>query len=184
MKSCLGLGAVLVLALGSIACENPSGPTSPSTTSPFAAQFGGLYTGAMTLTAVNGGECAGTDLAGTLGSTDEGTIAITQNQSDVSAVVRSATTGLQCSYTGNASFATFAVNARSCDAEQILFACSNGQSRVLELVGSTITATVAGKTATGTVATSYNVYANSTVESIRTPIAGLVTQQTFTAVRQ
>jgi hypothetical protein len=184
MKSCIGLGAVLLLAAGSLACEEPSAaPTSPSP-SPFAAQFSGLYTGTITLENVNGGDCVGNDMALTIGSTQNSTIAITQDASNVSAVVRSASTGLQCSYAGQASFATFAVNASSCDAAQVLFQCSNGQSRVLELVGSTITGTVTGKTTTGTVASTYNVFAQSTVEEIRVPVAGLVTQQTFTAVRQ
>ena len=183
MKSCRALGAALTLAAASLACgDTPASPTS-STTSPFAANFNGFYSESMRLTGVSGGECVGADLTARLSSVDVGTLTITQKQSDVTVVVRSATTGLQCTYEGNASLATFAVSVRSCDAAQINFGCSNGQSRTLELVGSTITATISGNTTTGTVATTYNVFARGT-NAQTTPVAGLVTQQQFTAARR
>lgn len=187
MKSWYGLGVAALAMTGTLACGERGGtPTSPSTagTTPFTAQFGGLYSGTMTLSGVAGGECVAVDLAATRGTVNHVTMAVTQERSDLTAVVRSATDGLQCTYEGNASFATFAVSSKSCDAERILFQCANGQSRVLELVGSTITGTIAGNTATATVATTYNVFADSTQTPSGTSVSGLTTQQQFTAVRQ
>ena len=152
-------------------------PTSatPTTTSPFAVSFTGLYSGSTTLSNVSGGECVGADYSARLatGAPDVGTVTITQDRSDISAVVRSATTGLTCRYEGNASLATLALTATACDVETIIFGCSTGQARVLELVGSTMTATISGTTTQGVVATSYNVFADSTEELQRKPIGGL-----------
>ena len=114
-----------------------------------------------------------------MGSVDVGTVAITQKQSDVTAIVRSATTGLQCSYAGNTRSGVFAVNAASCDASKLFFQCTTGQTRILETVGSTLTGTIAGDTTSGNVATSYNVS-----DQDGKPLAGLVTQQSFSATRR
>lgn len=185
MKVCSSLGAALAIAAASLACsETSASPASPSGTSPFAANFNGLYSGALVLTDVRGGECVGADLGRRVGSVDVSTVTITQNQSDVTAVVRSATTGLQCTYVGSASPSILAVNARSCDVSEILFGCTSGEARVLELVGSTITATIIGNSTRGTVATSYNVFSQDPETRSRIPIAGLVTQQQFDATRR
>jgi hypothetical protein len=114
---------------------------------------------------------------------DQGTIAITQDGSDVTAVVRSATTGLTCRYEGTASVASFALNSQECNAE-IVLQCSNGSARVLEPIGSTMTVAQSGPTATGVVTTSYNVFSDSTVETQRRPVAGLTTQHQFAAGRR
>jgi hypothetical protein len=182
----LVLGVGLVLALTSAACDRVPGasPVSPSGVSSLTANFNGLYSGAMVLTRVSGGECVGADLSGDVGSQDAGTVAVTQVDDELTAVVRSASTGLRCTYTGKASFATFAAHFQSCDATEILFACTSGQVRILTLVGSTITATVAGTGTQGVVTTSYNVYSQSPGQNTRTPVGGLVTEQTFLATRR
>jgi hypothetical protein len=140
----------------------------------------------MILTRVSGGECVGADLNLATGSLDVGTVTIAQDANDVTAVVRSATTGLRCTYTGKASFATFAANYQSCDFTEILFACTTGEARILTLVGSTITATIAGTGTEGVVATSYNVYAEveQNGQIRRVPVGGLITEQEFSAGRR
>jgi len=189
MKSGLALGAVLLAAVAGAACgENlTAAPTSPTPTngSPFAVSFTGLYSGSTTLSHVTGGECVGADYAAQLAtaSPDVGTVTITQDRSDIAAVVRSATTGLSCRYEGNASLATFALSATSCDVKTILVGCSNGAARVLELVGSTMTANISGTTTAGVVATYYNVFADSTETEQRKPVAGLILQHNFSARR-
>jgi len=189
MKAGLALGAALLALVAGAGCgENltatPASPT-PTTTSPFAVSFTGLYRGSTTLSNVSGGECVGADYGARLATAapDVGTVTITQDRSDISAVVRSATTGLTCRYEGNASLATFALSATECDVETILFGCSNGEARVLELVGSTMTANISGTTTQGVVATYYNVFAESTEAQQRKPVAGLILQHDFSARR-
>jgi len=139
----------------------------------------------MVTTGVSGGECVGVDVRATLGAPaiDQGTITLTQTANDVSATVRSATTGLTCRFDGSASLTTFAASAVSCDAE-ILYRCSNGQPRILRPVGSTMTATQTGGAATGVVTTTYNVFSLDLLTKQETPVAGLTIQNQFTALRR
>jgi hypothetical protein len=187
MKRSLLAGVVVSAAVASGACGLSGTPTGPSSTSsPFVTQFAGMWVGSMRLTNVVGGECVGADLGTRVaaGAQDIGTVTITQQQGDVSAVVRSTTTGLTCQYDGNAALATFSASASSCDEKNIVYQCSNGNARVLEVIGSTMTATIDGNTTSGIVATSYNVFAESEDENKRKPVAGLTLQQQFTAVRR
>ena len=188
MKSGLALGAALLATLAASGCgENltaaPTSPT-PSTLSPFNVSFAGLFSGATSLASVSGGECVGADYAAGLGdgALDLGTVTITQDRSDIKAIVRSATTGLTCRYEGNSSLSTFALSSTSCDSAKIFFQCSNGASRVLELVGSTITATTTGNTTDGVVATFYNVFSDEPEED-RRAVSGLILRHTFSARR-
>jgi hypothetical protein len=175
---------VLLILLSAVtsACEDQ--PPAPATPSPFIANFNGFHAEAMILTDVGGGECVGDDLRTQIGSVDLGTITVSQKETDVTAVVRSATTGLECTYEGEASLAAFAVSSRTCDGARILFRCSNGQARALELVRSTITAAMSGSTTTGIVSASYNVFSPASGSTPQTPVGGLVTQQQFSARRQ
>jgi hypothetical protein len=186
MKSGLVFGAALLAAAAAAGCgESPLTPTAPSA-SPFVTQFTGMWNGSMELRSVTGGECVGADLRATAlanPSSDVGTVSMTQEGSDVTAVVRSATTGLTCQYRGSASLASFALSADSCNAE-IVLQCSNGSARVLEPIGSTMTVVQSGMSTSGVVTTSYNVFAGSTEEDRRTPVAGLTTQHQFTAARR
>jgi hypothetical protein len=146
----------------------------------------GLYLGSLTLSAVNRGECVGADLQANIGVVDGSTVSMTtQQQYDVTAIVRSFSTGLFCTYKGNTRSGLFAANDandRTCNAE-ILFQCSNGASRILVPVGSTITASVSGNAASGIVATTFNVFREDD-RGTRFAVAGLTTQETFNATRR
>jgi hypothetical protein len=190
MKSRLTFGAVALLCLvASAGCEKASAPTSPTptpTTSPFTVSVAGLYSGTTTLSSVSGGECVGEIYNAQLaaGVPDVGTVTITQDRSDVKATTRSMTNGLTCRYEGNASLNNFALTETSCTGdESILYQCSNGAARVLELVGSTMTGTVSGTTTRGVIAFYYNVFSDSTEKDQRKPVAGLILQHNFAAGR-
>src|SRR5262245_48852695 len=146
------LSTALCAVVAAVGCsETPVAPTQD----PFTAQFGGAWSGSMTLSGVNGGECVGADLRGQTGAgstPDQGSVDFSQVNGDLSATVRSSTTGLTCRYDGRAALASFAATAVSCDGSEILFQCSNGNSRILRLVGSTMTAQQNGGTANGVVA--------------------------------
>jgi hypothetical protein len=183
MKRAFVVAGVLVVGgvLGGCA-ENPVTPT-PGQSLFITGQFAGTWSGATVPVRVSGGECVGADLRASVPGLDQGTITLTQNAADVTAVIRSETTGLTCRYDGNASFTGFAATAVSCDAE-ILFQCSTGQSRILRPIGSTFTATQNGATATGTVTTSYNIFSFDPVSKVETPVAGMTVESQFTAVRR
>lgn len=178
------MATVLIAGCGPNLTATPTSPTTTPAQSPFTSQFSGFWNGTLTLTRVAGGECVGADKQADIGSVDVGTVIITQTQTDVTAVVRSASTGLSCRYQGTAGLGAFALSTQACEVNQILFQCANGASRVLEQVGSTVTATLGGTVATGTVTTFYNVFAESTEEEQRRPVAGLVLEEQFTAVRR
>jgi hypothetical protein len=175
--------AAVLIAAGAVAgCgENPTSPTASQ--SPFVGQFAGTWAGATVRRSVSQGECVGDDLRNSIGSADEGTVSITQKDTDVSATIRSSSTGLTCQYDGSASFTGFAASAVSCDAE-ILFRCSTGQARILRPVGSTFTATESGITASGTVTTTYNVFFLNPQTNREEPVGGLIVESGFNAVRR
>jgi len=175
--------ALLLAITFTAGCGESPIPTSP-TVSPFVTQFDGLWNGALTLSAsgVSGGECVGTDLQAAGPSIDVGTVSITQKETDVSAVVRSATTGLSCQYDGAAGLAKVALNSQSCNAE-IAFQCSNGNTRLLDPVGSTLTATQNDGAINGVVASTFNVFSVDS-QGQKKPVAGLTTRELFTAVRR
>ena len=181
MKRVLVVSGVMVVALAGCA-ENPVSPTPGQ--SPFiTGQFAGTWSGATVAARVRGGECVGADLRASVPGIDQGTVTLTQSATDVSAVIRSATTGLTCRYDGSASFTGFALTAVSCDAE-ILYQCSTGQPRILRPIGSTLTATQSGSTASGTVTTSYNIFGIDPITKEETPVAGMTIESDFTAIRR
>ena len=175
--------AAVLIAAGAVAgCgENPTSPTANQT--PFVGQFAGTFSGSTVPVRVSGGECVGNDLRNSIATPDQGTVSITQKDTDVSATIRSSSTGLTCQYNGSGSFTSFAATAVSCDSE-ILFRCSTGQPRILRPVGSTLTATQTGLTATGTVTTSYNVFFLNPQTNQEEPVAGLTVESDFNAVRR
>jgi hypothetical protein len=184
MKRSFVVSGVLVVTFALAGCgENPVTPTPGQ--SPFiTGQFAGTWSGATVPVRVSGGECVGADLRASAPGLDQGTVTLTQIAADVKAVIRSETTGLTCQYDGSASLTGFAATAVSCDAE-IVFQCSNGQSRLLRPVGSTFTATQNGITATGTVTTSYNIFSPATGTAGRDmAIAGMTIESQFTATRR
>jgi len=183
MKRVFVVSRLMVVACALAGCtENPVSPTPGQ--SPFiTGQFAGTWAGATLASRVSGGECVGADLRASVPGIDQGTVTLTQNAADVTAVIRSATTGLTCRYDGSASFSGFALSAVSCDAD-ILFQCSTGQARILRPIGSTLTATQSGFTATGTITTSYNIFGIDPVTKEETPVAGMTIESDFTAVRR
>ena len=183
MKRGLVLSAALIAMGGLVGCgETPTSPTA-NQTSFIVGQFAGTWTGATVPVRVSGGECVGDDLRNSAPGLDQGTVSLTQTSADVTAIVRSETTGLTCQYQGNASATGFAASAVSCDKE-ILFQCSTGQSRVLRPVGSTFTATQNGITATGTVTTTYNVFSVDPVTRQELPVAALTVESQLSAIRR
>jgi hypothetical protein len=181
MKRVCVVSGLLVITWGLAGCaENPTSPTANQT--PFAAQFAGTWAGATVPVSVSGGECVGDDLRASTPSTNLGTVTMTQTAADVSAVIRSETTGLTCRYDGSASLTSFAATAVSCDAE-ILVRCSNGQPRILRAVGSTFSATQNGITAQGTITTTYNIFFLDPVTNQEKPVGGMTVESQFTAIR-
>jgi hypothetical protein len=182
MKRALVASALLVMTSGLAGCgENPTSPTPPNP-GIFAVQFGGTWEGSIVQTNVIKGECVGQDLRTIPQPPNLGTVSLTQNASDVSATIRSQSTGLSCRYNGSASLTNFAATAVSCDAE-LNFQCSNGQTRVLRPVGSTFTATQSGVTAQGTVTTTYNVFAVLPSGQL-VAVDGMTIEGQFTAIRR
>lgn len=183
MKRVFVVSGMMVVACALAGCaENPVSPTPGQ--SPFiTGQFAGTWSGATVANRVSGGECVGADLRASTPGINQGTVTLTQKASDISAVIRSETTGLTCRYDGSASFTGFAATAVSCDAE-ILFQCSNGAARILRPIGSTFTAAQNGNTATGTVTTSYNIFFLDPVTRLEIPVAGMTIESQFTAIRR
>jgi hypothetical protein len=183
MKRALVLSAALIAMGGIVGCgESPTSPTANQSLF-LVGQFAGTWTGATVPVNVSGGECVGADLRASVPAINQGTVTLTQKDADVSAVIRSESTGLTCQYDGSASFTGFAATAVSCDAE-ILFRCSNGQPRILRPVGSTFTATQNGITVHGTVTTTYNVFFLNPLTTREEPVAGLTVESDFTAIRR
>jgi hypothetical protein len=184
----IGLAVVAASMMAGCGPNLTATPTSPTTTpaqSPFVSRFGGFWDGATTVVRVTGGECVGEEYFSHFGTDDFGSVVISQTQTDVNFVVRSRTTGLSCRYSGTAGPGAFSLSTQRCEGvSETLVRCSNGAARVLEQIGSTVTATLNGNTATGTVATYFNVFADSTVVEERRPVAGMIVEEQFTAVRR
>ena len=91
MKRALVVSGALVIACGLAGCEEtPISPTANQ--SPFiTGQFAGTWAGATVPVRVSGGECVGADLRASAPGVNQGTVTLTQNASDLSAVIRSET---------------------------------------------------------------------------------------------
>jgi hypothetical protein len=176
---------ILLLAVCAAGCGETPIPTEPTRTSLFFPALSGNWLGALQLVTASGGECVGADLRADVlagGGLDEGTVAVAQTGTEMTALVRSVRTGLSCSYSGTTGVSLFALSAVSCDQKEVFFQCTNGQSRVLDLIGSTMNAFTRGGEASGIVASSYNV---SFVDAAgqKRPVAGLTLQYQFDAAR-
>ncbi len=117
------MATVLIAGCGPNLTATPTSPTTTPVQSPFISQFGGFWNGTLTLTRVAGGECVGDDMQADVGTVDVGTVVISQTQTDVTAIIRSASTGLSCRYTGTAGRGAFALHTQACEVNQILFQC-------------------------------------------------------------
>ena len=176
--ACLIAGVISSGCGASSDSQNPGAPLP----SPLTANVNGLWRGSSTLTAATGGECVGPLLSAGIGTADTRTLTMAQEGTGVTAKVTSADTGLGCQYTGRVALNTLALDAASCAAGEPVFLvvqCTNGATRQLELVGSTITATVAGGVVSGTLAETFNVR-----DFENKPIAGLVVNRTISATRR
>jgi hypothetical protein len=170
--------ALLAASLFAAGCTTEQ--TAPTTAgpSPFVAQLGGLWDGALTLATVAGGECVGATL--TVGSSEPVSMSVLQNDTDLTARLISAGTGLSCNYTGRASLNSLVIDATACDADLLVVRCANGEARDLKLVGSSITATMNAGVIRGTTANTYNVFVTNTDVGV----GRLVTSHHYTATRR
>lgn len=168
---------VLAASLLAAGCTTPGTPT-PAGPSPFVAQLGGVWGGTMTLATVTGGECIGATLV--VGAADPVSMSVLQNDTDLTARVTSAGTGLACNYAGRASLNSLVLDASSCDAEVLVANCVDGSARDLKLAGSSITATMSGGILSGTLANTYNVF----VAGEDRGVGRLVTTHQYTATRR
>ena len=174
---------ITMLAVNGAACDtsystsNP-GPLLPT---PLVAEVGGMWNGSTTLSKVAEGECVGAMLLPSLGRVSANAIAIEQTGTDLAAKLTSADTGLACAYRGTISLNNVVLESSSCSANPVnqVVQCPNGSVRQLELIGSSITAAVAGGIMTGTVADTFNVR-----DADDKPVAGLVVNQSLTTTRR
>ena len=176
----MGLKRAALLAASLLAAGCTTEQTAPTTAgpSPFVAQLGGLWGGVLTLATVSGGECVGATL--TVGSAEPVSMSVLQNDTDLTARVTSAGTGLACNYTGRASLNSLVMDATACDAPVLVVRCANGDARDLRLVGSSITATMNGGAIRGTTANTYNVFITDSEQGV----GRLVTTHEYSATRR
>jgi hypothetical protein len=130
----------------------PVAPTGPSSLSELLLpRLSGNWGGELTLNGVAGGTgpavnagvtgCDGASFAQVLGEKNEYTLTLTQSSSELTAKMVSASNGLACEYTGSiGSNKTFVLHSEQCTGQSLFLACRNGESRVLSLVGSSVTA--------------------------------------------
>jgi len=199
MKSRVALHAgLLAMVMLSAACgENltsapAAGPTGPTTLSPLLLpKVDGLWGGEMTLTGLAGGTgparnagahaCVGAAFDAVVGESNNHSLSIAQTGTSLSARLTSAGTGLACTYTGRiGSNGALVLDASACDATSLLLRCPDGEVLNLELVGSTITATLDAPvnvtSISGTAAHTYNVTGDGGHEQ------GLVANHSFTSL--
>jgi hypothetical protein len=217
MKSGLLLGAALLATVASSGCgpnvNSLPATAGPTTISPLllpfrTPQISGQWGGNVTLTGIAGGagaarsagalQCAGREFSAAIGESNDHTLDILQadiTRPAITARLRSAGTGLACSYTGNLgannTLSLDATAGATCVAPRLFLRCSeiiideDGEEVTveevvqLELVGSTISATydTAGVNVTairGTAAHTYNIYSDD-----NDPLGGLVANHSF-----
>jgi hypothetical protein len=176
MKSCLVPRALLLLiVITSVACGDTSTAPTPSGPSPFIAQMGGSWSGSMTLDSAITGMCVPEAF-----KSQTVAMAVAQSETDLTARVTAAASGLACNYTGKANMNTFVMDASACEAPLIVVQCTDGVTRDLRLVGSTISATLNGGIITGSAANTYNIFETGSDKGF----GELVTRYSYTARRQ
>jgi hypothetical protein len=168
----------------------PVAPTGPSSLSELLVpRLSGNWGGEFRLDSVAGGtgaartaglaECTGVSFDRVVGEKTNNTLSITQSGSDLTAKLVSAGTGLACEYTGRiGSGSSFVLHAEKCTEEDLTFMCTDGHTRVLQLVGSSLTATfddpINPKSISGTAAHTYNV-----LDAAKLPVNALVANHSF-----
>ena len=153
--------------------RTPVAPVGPSSLSDvLQPRLSGNWGGELQLDSVAGGtgaartaglaDCPGVSFDKVVGERNIHTLSITQSGSDLTAKLVSARTGLACEYTGRiGSGNSFVLHAEKCTEEDLAFMCTDRQSRTLQLVGSSLTATFDDRinptSISGTAAQTYNV---------------------------
>jgi len=124
--------AFVVCAIFTGACGG--GSKSPTSPTPQYVQVGGVWSVTTTVTATSGGECFAAAFQSLIGTTDRGTMQISQNGSSLSATFTSDSDGSSCSYQGTAGVSVVALNTTSCTASDIIGAtCPSGARRDIRL---------------------------------------------------
>ena len=184
--------------LATTACEDfparpPVSPVGPSSLADLLVpRLGGNWGGELTLSGVTGGTgpavnagstwCEGAAFARVLGEKNEYTLTITQTGSDLTAKMVSASNGLACEYRGRiGSENTFVLHSEQCTQKSLNLMCQDNQSRSLDLVGASVTASfddpVNPKVISGKAAYTYNGDPNPNGQP-----ASLVVTQSFSAL--
>ena len=182
--------AVLALCITAACGGGNSSPTSPTpiptptptpTPEPQIVQVAGVWSYTATLTGVTGGGCLGAIFLSQIGTTDTGTIQITQQGSSLEAIATLDSDGTSTRYTGTAGSSLVALNAVFADVGSITgFVCPTGERRDINKVSEGINGTVSGSTVTGTVAETSNVVETGTGNA-----AGILTlNSSFVATRR
>jgi len=110
----------------------------------------GAWLGYSTLASAAGGECVGAALQGGVDLRDVFTTAIRQNGATLQATVASQGNGTLCAYTGSTAAGTVTLTLTSCQADRISsVSCAAGVIRDVQLMASTLTATVDTQKGTG-----------------------------------
>jgi hypothetical protein len=156
------LCAALLLASSSACSYQPTGgATIPS---PLVAQVGGTWTGPIGLSQVSAPlagtlQCVGNALQALQASapSDTMTLIVSQDGIDLSGRLTTENSGLACSYVGTATPGAMVLNAPTCDAPVVAVRCANGEVHGVEVIGTTITATINNGVANGTLSQTYNV---------------------------
>ena len=174
------IAGLFASAMATASCEDvngtpatPATPTGPSSLSELLLpRLNGNWGGELRLTGVAGGTgpalragalaCLGAAFDRVIGERNDHTLTITQSGSDLTATLVSSTTGLACEYTGRiGSGNSFVLHSEQCTEKPLRILCPGGEERVLELVGSSVTATFDDRinptSITGTAAHTYNV---------------------------
>jgi hypothetical protein len=195
MKSRAALVAGLFASvMATVSCgENtnavPVPPTGPSSLSSLLLpKLAGNWGGDLTLTGILGGTgpavnagltaCDGASFAQVLGEKNTYTLSISQDGSNLTAKMVSASNGLACTYTGSVgSESTFVLHSEQCTQKTLNLFCRDGNSRTLDLVGASVTAKfddpVNPNVISGTAAYTYN------SEGSGAPPSALVVNQSF-----
>jgi hypothetical protein len=170
--------AILAATLAASGCGSDTPTPTTAGPSPFVAQVGGVWGGTQTLTSTEGGYCIPVMLQ--TGSVEPLSLAVEQDQGELKARMASAGTGIACNYTGRATLNSLVLDSSDCDKQLLVVQCQDGHVRDLKLVGSTVSATVRGGVASGTVAYTYNVFITGKIEGA----GSLLARYNYTATRR
>ena len=175
------IAGLFASALATASCEDvngtpatPATPTGPSSLSELLLpRLNGNWGGELRLTGVTGGTgpalragalaCVGAAFDKVVGERNDHTLLITQRGGDLKATLVSSSTGLACDYAGRiGSGNSFVLHSEpQCKEKPLSILCPSGETHVLDLVSSSVTATFDDRinptTITGTAAHTYNV---------------------------